>query len=232
MSAIQTQVSFFACPSTGQVLLWDPPVGNFECVLMPTCLGYVPHGDTAMKITSQREWQVVGDWRRIPWRHSILISHKDWQNRMGKARWICHTINGPPSTCSLAVDSPRFQFAAYQNTALGRRLSKSIPSATDQSPSRATAQEQRPVDQRSRSHTKEARGPSQAPRLNPLQAVSPPQRRRAKLLPLCGAMLLLIPTDAACAPAHPWLGGAPPTPTPSHRPRGCTMLLCGRSSGC
>jgi hypothetical protein len=57
----QTQVSFFACPATGQVS-WDPPVGNFVYVLMQPFLGFFPHGDTAMQITAQREWRMVGDW--------------------------------------------------------------------------------------------------------------------------------------------------------------------------
>lgn len=41
-TAIQTQVSFFACPSTGQVS-WDPPVGNFVYVLMQMFPGHLPH---------------------------------------------------------------------------------------------------------------------------------------------------------------------------------------------
>jgi len=44
--ALQSQVSFFACPSTGQVS-WDPPVGNFVYVLMPSFLGHLPHGETS-----------------------------------------------------------------------------------------------------------------------------------------------------------------------------------------
>jgi hypothetical protein len=82
--ALQTQASFFACPATGQVS-WDPPVGNFVYVLMPSLPRHFPDGDSAMQITAQRERRMVGDWRRIPWRYSILLSHKDWRDRMGKA---------------------------------------------------------------------------------------------------------------------------------------------------
>jgi hypothetical protein len=40
----QTQVSFFACPATGQVS-WDPPVGNFVYVYMLPFLWLLPHGE-------------------------------------------------------------------------------------------------------------------------------------------------------------------------------------------
>jgi hypothetical protein len=42
--AVQSQVSFFACPSTGQVS-WDAPVGNFVYVLVQMFLGVLPHGE-------------------------------------------------------------------------------------------------------------------------------------------------------------------------------------------
>jgi Rho GTPase-activating protein 39 len=58
--AFQTQVSFFACPATGQVS-WDPPVGNFVYVYMLPFLWLLPHGETAVQITAQRKRRMVGD---------------------------------------------------------------------------------------------------------------------------------------------------------------------------
>ena len=57
------------------------------------------------------------------------------------------------------LDSDRLKTVTHQNTALGRRLSKSFPTSTDQAlPSRATAQEQCPAAQRSCSYSKEICG--------------------------------------------------------------------------
>lgn len=149
-----------------------------------------------MQITAQREWRVVGDWRRIPWRYPILLSHKDWRDRMGKARWFCYTINRPSSAFSRAIDSPRFQIAAFR-----------IPRWVAVSQSRFLLQTQikhRPHVPRHKNnvprhnvHVHILRRPEVPHRFrgyNPLQVVPLPQRRRARLLPLCGATLLSILT--------------------------------------
>ena len=115
---------------------------------------------------------------------------------MGKARWFCHTIDRPPSAFSRAIDSPRFQIAAFR-----------IPHWVVVYQSRFLLQTQirlRPHVQRHKNnvlrhnvHVHILRKPEVPHRFlgyNPLQAVPLPQRRRAQLLPLCGATLPPIPT--------------------------------------
>jgi hypothetical protein len=153
----QTQVSFFACPATGQVS-WDPPVGNF--VLPPSENG---------------EWWEIGDESRggIPYYYHTKTGETVWEKPNGFV----------------------IPLTVLQNTALGRRLSKSFPSTIDQSPSpRATAQEQQPAAQRSPHIRRKPEVPHKLPGCNLLQAVPPAQRRRAQLRPLCDATLLPIPT--------------------------------------
>ena len=148
---------------------------------------------------------------------------------MGKARWFRHPINSPSSMSSVIVVPWRTQTTPHQNTALGRRLSKSFPSTTDQDqtpPTRATVQEQRPaVAHRSRSHKKETRPPAHAPGrlqssasapapITKKNASGPPVRRN-----LAADSHYITPTRLA--PALPPIPGseasAPPTPTPSYR---------------
>ncbi|KAH9963815.1 hypothetical protein BC827DRAFT_1128657 [Russula dissimulans] len=184
----QTQVSFFACPATGQVS-WDPPIGNF--VLPPSENG---------------EWWEISDESRggIPYYYHTKTGETVWEKPDGFV----------------------IPLAVLQNTALGRRLSKSFSSTTDQSPStRATAQEQRPVAQRSRSHAREARGSVQSPgRLQTSASVSAATTKKSLNGPPVRRNLATdshYTTQTRLAPALPPIPGseasAPPTPTPSHR---------------
>ncbi len=108
---------------------------------------------------------------------------------------------------------------------MGRRLSKSFSSKADQSPSsRATAQEQHPAAKRSRSYTKEARSPAQAPRLQSSASGSAAATKKNSTAPPVRRNLTADPhytTPTRLAPALPPIPGseasAPPTPTPSHR---------------
>ncbi|KAF8482505.1 hypothetical protein DFH94DRAFT_367952 [Russula ochroleuca] len=182
----QTQVSFFACPATGQVS-WDPPVGNF--VLPPSENG---------------EWWEIGDESRggIPYYYHTKTGETVWEKPNGFV----------------------IPLTVLQNTALGRRLSKSFPSTIDQSPSpRATAQEQQPAAQRSRSYTKETRGPAQAPRLQSSASSPTGATKKSSTAPPVRRNLTADPhyaTPTRLGPALPPIPGseasAPPTPTPSH----------------
>ncbi|THH14803.1 hypothetical protein EW146_g5582 [Bondarzewia mesenterica] len=112
----QSQVSFFACPATGEVS-WDPPVGNF--VLPPNKDG---------------EWWEISDESRggIPYYY---------HTKSGKTVW----------------DRPEgfvIPLTVLQNTALGRRLSKTFNTTSVSDASK------RPVNRRSRTNLNE-RNPSQ-----------------------------------------------------------------------
>ncbi|KAH9986741.1 hypothetical protein BJV74DRAFT_774723 [Russula compacta] len=187
-TAIQTQVSFFACPSTGQVS-WDPPVGNF--VLPPSENG---------------EWWEISDESRggIPYYYHTKTGETVWEKPDGFV----------------------IPLTVLQNTALGRRLSKTFASATDQTPpSRAAVQEQRPVAHRSPSHTKETRSPHHGPgrpQTSPSGATAP-TKKTSNALPVRRNLTAdsHYTTPARLAPALPPIPGseasAPPTPTPSFR---------------
>ncbi|KAH9022834.1 hypothetical protein EDB85DRAFT_2185332, partial [Lactarius pseudohatsudake] len=121
-----SQVSFFACPATGQVS-WGPPVGNFV----------LPHSENGQL------WEISDESRGgIPYNHHTKSGETVWEKPDGF---------GIPLT-------------VLQNTALGRRLSKSFSSTTDQSPPpHAAGQRPRPVVHHPRSYKKEVRGAVQAP---------------------------------------------------------------------
>ena len=147
---------------------------------------------------------------------------------MGKARWFRHPINSPSSMSSVVVVPWRTQTAPHQNTALGRRLSKSFPSTTDQNqtpPTRATVQEQRPAAHRSRSHKKEARAPAHATgRLQSSASAPAPTTKKNSSAPPVRRNLATdshYTSPTRLAPALPPIPGseasAPPTPTPSYR---------------
>ncbi|KAI0259211.1 hypothetical protein BC834DRAFT_1018360 [Gloeopeniophorella convolvens] len=185
----QTQVSFFACPATGQVS-WDPPVGNF--VLPPNDNG---------------EWWEIGDESRggIPYYYHTKTGETVWEKPEGFV----------------------IPLTVLQNTALGRRLSKSFsPSADHTSTAPAPEQDQRPAARRSRSYTKEVRTSIQAP--GRLQASAsgpiPSAKRSPNPPPIARRSLSTDPhhsTPSRLAPALPPIPGseasAPPTPTASHR---------------
>ncbi|KAI9510925.1 hypothetical protein F5148DRAFT_1175297 [Russula earlei] len=183
----QTQVSFFACPSTGQVS-WDPPVGNF--VLPPNESG---------------EWWEISDESR------------------GGISYYYHTKTG--ETVWEKPDGFVIPLTVLQNTALGRRLSKTFSSATDQSPSsRATSKDQRPVVHRSRSHATEARGNGHSAGRLQASASGPAPSTKKSSVPTVRRNLTAdshYTTPTRLAPALPPIPGseasAPPTPTPSHR---------------
>ncbi|KAF8259441.1 hypothetical protein EI94DRAFT_1773929 [Lactarius quietus] len=181
----QSQVSFFACPATGQVS-WDPPVGNF--VLPPSENG---------------EWWEIGDESRggIPYYYHTKTGETVWEKPDGFV----------------------IPLTVLQNTALGRRLSKSFSSTTDKTPpSRAAGQEPRNGVHHSRSHKKEGRGPVPSPgRLQSSPSVpskkspnAPPMRRNLTTDPH-------FSTPSRLAPALPPIPGSeastPPTPTHSQR---------------
>ncbi|KAI0295862.1 hypothetical protein B0F90DRAFT_1749029 [Multifurca ochricompacta] len=184
----QTQVSFFACPATGQVS-WDPPVGNF--VLPPSENG---------------EWWEISDESRggIPYYYHTKTGETVWEKPDGFV----------------------IPLTVLQNTALGRRLSKSFSSTADQAtPPHAVGQEHRPVVHRSRSYSKEARGPVQAPgRLQSSASGPVTATKKSPNAPTARRNMSTDPhytTSARLAPALPPIPGseasAPPTPTPSHR---------------
>ncbi|KAN0135437.1 hypothetical protein V8E53_006716 [Lactarius tabidus] len=185
----QSQVSFFACPATGQVS-WDPPVGNF--VLPPSENG---------------EWWEIGDESRggIPYYYHTKTGETVWEKPDGFV----------------------IPLTVLQNTALGRRLSKSFSSTSDQTPpSRAAGQEPRPAAHHSRSYKKEGRGPAHA--LGRLQSSASgpaaPAKKSPNAPPPMRRNLTTDPhfsTPARLAPALPPIPGSeassPPTPTPSQR---------------
>ncbi|EIM79976.1 RhoGAP-domain-containing protein [Stereum hirsutum FP-91666 SS1] len=88
----QTGVSFFACPSTGEVS-WDPPVGNF--VLPPS---------------EEGEWWEISDKTRggLPYYYHTKTGRTVWDKPEGFV----------------------IPLTVLQNTALGRRLSKSFDFTT------------------------------------------------------------------------------------------------------
>ncbi|KAI0288123.1 hypothetical protein BC826DRAFT_1107936 [Russula brevipes] len=157
----QSQVSFFACPSTGQVS-WDAPVGNF-----------VENG----------EWWEIGDESRggIPYYYHTKTGETIWEKPDGFV----------------------IPLTVLQNTALGRRLSKSFSSTTDKtSPPPVPAQEQRPTPPPSRSPPakKSSNAPPVRRNLTADSHYSPSTRLAPALPPIPGSE-----------------ASAPPTPTPSHR---------------
>ncbi|KAH9027308.1 hypothetical protein EDB85DRAFT_2148575 [Lactarius pseudohatsudake] len=183
----QSQVSFFACPATGQVS-WDPPVGNF--VLPPSENG---------------EWWEIGDESR------------------GGIPYYYHTKSG--ETVWEKPDGFVIPLTVLQNTALGRRLSKSFSSTPDQSPPpHAAGQQPRPVVHHARSYKKEVR-PVQAP--GRLQSSASGPIAPTKKSPNAPPMRRNLTTDphfstpSRLAPALPPIPGSeastPPTPTHSHR---------------
>ena len=113
---------------------------------------------------------------------------------MRKVRWFCHTIDRPPSAFSRAIDSPRFQIAAF-------RIPRWVAGSQNrflqtQFRPRPHVQQHRNNVLRYNVHVHILRKPEVPHRFlgyNPLQAVLLPQRR-AQMLPLCGATLPPIPT--------------------------------------
>ncbi|KAI0058032.1 hypothetical protein BV25DRAFT_1902420 [Artomyces pyxidatus] len=195
----QTQVSFFACPATGEVS-WDPPVGHF--VLPPNENG---------------EWWEIGDESR------------------GGIPYYYHTKTG--ETVWDKPDGFVIPLTVLQNTALGRRLSKSF-STSDASPTqetrpRSSTRERRATDSPQRqsqgSRTSPGRSPVQASKKNqqtirrsfssdPYQSLghgAPPHG-----LPQNGRAWSHGPSTSASThlppiPGSPYVteGSAPPSPT-------------------
>jgi Rho GTPase-activating protein 39 len=174
------------------------------------------------------EWWEIGDESRggIPYYYHTKTGETVWDKPEGFVIPLT-VLQVRPFT---VLNSLRLKTVTHhQNTALGRRLSKSFPTSTDQAPpSRATAQEQRPAAQRSRSYSKENRGHAHAPgRLQ--SSASSPAVTTTKKSPNANAPPVRrnhaadshYTTPTRLAPALPPIPGseasAPPTPTPSYR---------------
>ncbi|KAI0256424.1 hypothetical protein BJV78DRAFT_1273252 [Lactifluus subvellereus] len=165
-----------------------------------------PVGNFVLPPSENGEWWEIGDESRggIPYYYHTKTGETVWEKPEGFV----------------------IPLTVLQNTALGRRLSKSFSSTTDQAPpSRSTGQEQRPVAHRSRSYTKEARGSVQAPgRLHSSASGPVASSKKSPNAPPVRRNLTAdshYTTPTRLAPALPPIPGseasAPPTPTPSYR---------------
>ncbi|KAH9040844.1 hypothetical protein EDB84DRAFT_1576937 [Lactarius hengduanensis] len=145
-----SQVSFFACPATGQVSS-DPPVEIFV----------LPHSENGQL------WEISDESR-------------------GGIPYNPHTKSG--ETVWEKPDGFVIPLTVLQNTALGRRLSKSFSSTTDQSPPPHAAGQPRPVVHHPRSYKKE------------------PERSAYASQPYNRSPFFNTIATGACAATYPWLG--------------------------
>lgn len=85
---MQTQTSFFACPTTGQVS-WDPPVGHFVCVKFTRYSRPFPMKadccSRSLPPNEEGEWWELSDDSRggIPYYYQTKTSETVWERPEG-----------------------------------------------------------------------------------------------------------------------------------------------------
>jgi WW domain len=85
MHILQTQVSFFACPATGQVS-WDPPIGNFVYVFICAFFVRLPMRNYCRLPPSENgEWWEISDESRggIPYYYHTKTGETVWEKPDG-----------------------------------------------------------------------------------------------------------------------------------------------------